>query len=165
MTCVPELNLWRCPVCGQTFTGRNMPHSCQVVPLDQLFAGRPPVLRAAFDAFVDAAGANGPLTINATTSRITLQVRMRFAGVEPRRDHLRAHLVLTHRIEDPRLTVEFLEPRYYVHRLRLAQPADVDADVTTWLAEAYAVGAQRHLRRQPSPAAPPAPDPSSTGSR
>ena len=157
--------MWQCPVCGQTFTGRNMPHSCQVVPIDQHFAGRPPGLRATFDAFVEAARANGPLTVNATKSRITLQVRMRFAGIEPRRDHLRAHLVLTRRIEHPRLTVEYLEPRYHVHRLKLGQPADVDNDVKTWLAAAYDVGAQRHLTRRRPPAAPPAPDRPTTGSR
>jgi hypothetical protein len=157
--------LWHCPVCGQSFVTRNMPHSCHVVPLEQHFAGRPPALRAAFDAFVAAARANGPVTINATKSRITLQVRMRFAGVEPRRDHLRAHLVLTRPIEHERLTVEHLEPHYYVHRLRLTGPADVDDELGAWLAEAYAVGAQQHLRRSQPPAARPAPDPRRPGSR
>ena len=157
--------MWQCPACGQTFVARNMPHSCLVVPLDQHFEGRPPALRAAFDALVAAAEANGPVTVNATKSRITLQVRMRFAAVEPRRDHLRAHLVLTRHIDHPRLTVEHLEPRYHVHRLKLSEPADVDAELAAWLAEAYAVGAQRDLRPQPPPAAPPAPDRPSTGSR
>src|SRR6185295_15420430 len=148
--------MWRCPTCGQTFTGRNMPHSCQVVPLDRHFVGRPPTLRAAFDAFVEAAEANGPVTINATKSRITLQVRMRFAAVEPRRNHLRAHLVLKRRIEHPRLAVEHLEPDYYVHRFTLTRPADVDDELKAWVAEAYQTGAQ--LTRSQPPAAPPAPD-------
>ena len=155
--------MWRCPVCGQTFVTRNMPHSCLVVPLDQHFAGRPPQLRAAFDALVAAAEANGPVTVNATKSRITLQVRMRFAAVEPRRDHLRAHLVLKRRIEHPRLAVEHLEPGYYLHRFTLAGPADVDGELTGWLAEAYRVGAQ--LTGAPQPAAPPAPDRPTPGSR
>jgi rubrerythrin len=30
--------LWRCPVCGQRFVSRNMPHSCRVVGLDAFFA-------------------------------------------------------------------------------------------------------------------------------
>lgn len=160
-----ESDLWRCPVCGQTFTGRNMPHSCQVVPLDRHFAGRPPQLRAAFDAFVAAARENGPVTINATKSRITLQARMRFAGVEPRRDHLRAHLVLTRPIADERLTVEHLPPRYYLHRLPLRRPEDVDDQVRGWLRDAYAVGAQQHVRRSRGPAGPPAPDPPRPGTR
>ena len=59
-----------------------------------------------------------------------------------RRDHLRAHLVLKRRIDDPRLAVEYLEPHYYLHRFTLTGPADVDAELTAWVAEAYRVGAQ-----------------------
>jgi uncharacterized protein DUF5655 len=149
--------LWRCPACGQTFVTRNMPHSCQVVPLETHFEGRPK-LRAVFEAFVAAARENGPVTINATKSRITLQARMRFAGVEPRRDHLRAHLVLTRPIDAERLAIEHLPPRYYLHRLQLERPEDVDGELRAWLAEAYQVGEQRHLTRSPAPAVPPAPD-------
>jgi len=155
--------MWRCPVCGQTFVSRKAPHSCLVVPLDHHFEGRPPELRAAFDALVAAAEANGPVTINATKSRITLQVRMRFAAVEPRRDHLRAHLVLKRRIEHPRLAVEHLEPGYYLHRFTLTEPADIDDELTAWVAEAYRVGAQ--ITAAPRPAAPPGPDPPTPGSR
>jgi uncharacterized protein DUF5655 len=151
--------MWRCPICGQTFTGRNMPHSCQVVPLDDHFAGKPPHLRTIFDALVAAAEANGPVVVNATKSRITLQAEMRFAAVETRQDHLRAHVVLGRRREDPRFTkVEHLPPSYYVHHFRLARVEDVDDDVRAWLAEAY-------LRRSRSPADPPAPDPPTPGSR
>jgi hypothetical protein len=156
--------MWRCPQCGQTFVGRNMPHSCQVVPLDRHFEGREQ-LRAVFDAFVAAAEQSGPVTINATKSRITLQVRMRFAGVEPRSDHLRAHLVLMRPIESGRLDIEHLPPRYYLHRLRLRRPEDVDDELRAWLAEAYHVGEQKHLRRSPAPAAPPAPGRERPGSR
>jgi hypothetical protein len=155
--------MWQCPVCGQTFVTRNMPHSCQVVALDDHFAGRPAALREAFDAFVAAARENGPVTVNATKSRITVQARMRFAAVEPRRDYLRAHLVLKREIANERLAVEHLEPDYYLHRFTLTAPSDVDDELKTWLAEAYHVGAQ--LSGSPPPAAPPAPDPPRSGSR
>ena len=32
-------SLWPCPVCGQLFVTRNMPHSCDVVGLEEFFAG------------------------------------------------------------------------------------------------------------------------------
>jgi hypothetical protein len=135
--------LWTCPACGQSFAGRNMPHSCQVVELDAFFAGSE--LRPVFEAFV--AATPGPVTINATRSRVTLQVRFRFAGIDrPRRHFLRANFVLTRPLESPRFTrVEHVPPYYYVHRLRLATPADVDPELEAWLAEAYRVGEQRHL--------------------
>ena len=51
-----------------------------------------------------------------------------------------------------------MPPYYYVHRLQLREPADIDAELKRWLAQAYQVGAQRHvtdpdwpkLRRPPS---------------
>jgi ABC-type antimicrobial peptide transport system permease subunit len=139
--------LWRCPACGQTFVSRNMPHSCQVVGLDAFFAGAAPALRDLFDRFVAAARASGAVTVNATKSRVALQVRMRFAGIDrPRKAHLVANFVLTRPLASPRLMrVEALAPYYYVHRLRLREPADVDAELAGWLAEAYQVGDQRHL--------------------
>jgi uncharacterized protein DUF5655 len=155
--------MWQCPVCGQTFVTRNMPHSCQVVALDDHFAGRPAALRDAFDAFVAAARENGPVTLNATKSRITLQVRMRFAAVEPRGAYLRAHLVLKREIASQRLAVEHLPPDYYLHRFTLTGPADVDAELKGWIAEAYAVGAQ--LTRSRPPADPPGPDRPPPGTR
>ena len=36
-------------------------------------------------------------------------------------------------------------PRNQVHVFRLHEPAEVDAEVERWLAEAYLVGEQRHL--------------------
>ena len=133
--------MWTCPVCGQSFVTRNMPHSCQLVGLDEFFEGSE--LRGVFERFVAAARENGPVTVNATKSRVSLQVRMRFAAVgRPRKRHLPAHFVLTRPIESPRLSVEFVPPYYYVHKLRLE---DVDDELKGWLAEAYQVGEQRHV--------------------
>jgi hypothetical protein len=139
--------MWRCPICGQTFVSRNMPHSCQTVELDEHFARSEPSVRATFDALLAAVRELGPVTVNPTKSRISLQARMRFAAVErPRRRHLNVHLVLTRPLESPRFTrVEFLAPYYFVHNLRLETPGEVDAELRQWLAEAYEVGLQRHL--------------------
>jgi hypothetical protein len=139
--------LWRCPVCGQRFVTRNMPHSCAVMDLSAFFADARPELRDLFDRFVAAASESGPVIVNTTKSRIALQVRARFAGIDrPRKDHLLANFVLTTPIESARLTrVEHVPPYYYVHRLRLREPADVDAELERWLAQAYQVGAQRHV--------------------
>jgi hypothetical protein len=139
--------MWRCPTCGQTFVSRNLPHSCQTVELDEHFTRSEPDVRATFDALLALARELGPVTVNATKSRISLQARMRFAAIErPRRRHLNAHLVLTRPIDSPRFTrVEFLAPYYYLHKLRLEAPEDVDDELRQWLAEAYQVGLQRHL--------------------
>jgi len=36
-------------------------------------------------------------------------------------------------------------PTYYVHRLKLRSPEDVDDELRGWLAEAREVGDQRHV--------------------
>ena len=93
-----------------------------------------------------AAREHGDVTLNATKSRITLQARGRFAAVErPRRDHLDAHLVLTRPVRSARFRrVEYVPPSYYVHKLRLHGPEDVDAEL-------------RGLARRGLPGRPPAP--------
>jgi hypothetical protein len=61
-----------------------------------------------------------------------------------------ATFVLTRPIESARLTrVEYVPPYYYVHRLRLARPSDIDDELRGWLAEAYEVGVQRHSATRP----------------
>jgi Domain of unknown function (DUF5655) len=139
--------LWRCPECGQTFVARNMPHSCSVVGLDAFFERVEPALRELFDRFVAAAAASGPVTVNATKSRVSVQARMRFAGIErPRKRHLVATFVLTTPVRSPRIArVEYVEPYYYVHRVPLRAPSDVDDELRGWLAQAYQVGVQRHV--------------------
>jgi hypothetical protein len=137
--------LWPCPECGQTFVSPNMPHSCQVRPLTAHFDGRPELL-AIYDRLLGALRERGPVTENVTKSRIAFQTRMRFAGVErPRRDHIVATFLLTRPLAGERLRVEPLAPYYYIHRVRLYRPEDVDDELLTWLDEARQVGDQRHL--------------------
>jgi hypothetical protein len=139
--------LWQCPRCGRTFVSRNLPHSCHMVDLGEHFAQADPIVRETFVALVEAVEANGPLTINATRSRITFQTRMRFGGVDrPRNALLSANFVLTRAIADERLArVDHVPPYYYVHRLRLEAPEAVDPQVERWFAEAHLIGEQRHV--------------------
>jgi hypothetical protein len=45
------------------------------------------------------------------------------------------------------LRVETFSPRNVLHTFRLSGPDEVDIEFAAWLAEAYRVGAQEHLRR------------------
>ena len=56
-------------------------------------------------------------------------------------------LHLARRLEHPRFRrVETFSPRNHLHQFRLERLQDVDEEVAAWLAEAYQVGEQRHLR-------------------
>jgi Domain of unknown function (DUF5655) len=143
--------MWTCPECGRSFAGRNQVHTCAPLgDLDRHFARASPQVRATFDAVLAAVARVGPVQVLAEKTRIALQVRMSFAAFMPRRDWLNGHLVLARRIDSPRfLRIDTLSPRNVVHAFRLTAPAEVDEEFADWLAEAYQVGAQQHLRHPP----------------
>jgi hypothetical protein len=118
------------------------------VALEEHFARSAPHVRQTFDALLEAVERQGPVTVNATRSRITFQTQMRFGGVDPpRRDHLVARFVLTRPLESERIArVDFIAPYYYDHRVWLDRPDEVDDDtVQELIAEAYQVGERRHV--------------------
>jgi len=145
----PVTPLWACPRCGRSFASRNQVHTCAPLgDLDRHFVRASPAVRATFDRVLAAVSGLGPVTVLPEKTRIALQVRMSFAAFMPRRHWLAGHLVLARRIGSPRfLRVDTYSPRNVVHAFRLASPADVDGEFVAWLAEAYQVGAQHHLRR------------------
>ena len=141
--------MWACAGCGRTFANRNQVHTCAPLgDLDEHFAGRSPVVRATFDRVLAVATSFGPVQVLPEKTRIALHARMSFAAFMPRRNWLNGHLVLARRIDSPRFPrIDEFSPRNVVHTFRLDSPAAVDAEFPTWLAEAYQVGMQQHLRR------------------
>jgi hypothetical protein len=142
--------MWVCPACGRTFANRNQAHTCAPLgSVDAHFTGCAPTVRETFDAVLAAVQACGPVDVLAERTRIALHVRMSFAALIPRRRRLDGHLVLARRVDDPRFRrIETYSPRNVVHVFRLTAPTDVDAEFSAYLAEAYRVGAQEHLRRR-----------------
>lgn len=106
-------------------------------------------IRALFDAVVKAIRAIGPVRVLPEKTRIAFQVRMCFAQVTPRTNWLDGYLALARRLEHPRFhRVQTISPRNHVHFFRLTAPGEIDAEFHAWLAEAYAVGEQRRLKRR-----------------
>lgn len=138
--------LWRCARCGREFANRNQSHACGRHDLEHHFAGKPPEIRALFDAVVAAIHHIGPVEVLPEKTRIAFHVRMSFAQVTPRRAWLDGHLVLARRLENPRFrSVQTFSPRNHLHTFRLKEIADIDTEFRAWLAEAYVVGQQKHL--------------------
>lgn len=144
--------MWTCTRCGRWFANRNQTHTCAALGdvergLDRHFDGCEPVVRATFDRLLAVARESGPVSVLPEKTRIAFQVRMSFAAFMPRRRWLNGHLVLARPIDSPRFTkVEVFSPRNVLHAFRLSTPDDVDAEFAGWVAEAYRVGAQEHLR-------------------
>jgi len=105
-----------------------------------------------FDGVVAAIRELGPVRVLPEKTRIAFQVRMSFAQVTPRRNWLDGHLVLARRLEHPRFRrVETFSPRNHLHGFRLTRLSEIDSEFRSWLAEAYRVGEQQHLRVKPGP--------------
>jgi hypothetical protein len=140
--------MWPCPRCGRTFANRNQIHTCRELgTIDAHFEGADADVRAAFDAVLAAVESLGPVTVLPERTRIALHARMSFAAFMPRLHWLDGHVVLARRLSSSRFrSIEQFSPRNVLHAFRLAGPDEVDAEVQAWLAEAYRVGLQEHLR-------------------
>lgn len=142
-------SLWRCPKCRRRFANRNQSHACGRYTLAHHFRGKRPEIRALFDHAVAAIRAIGPVRVLPEKTRIAFQVRMSFAQLTPRRNWIDGHVVLARRLEHPRFRlVQTFSPKNHLHAFRLTQLSDVDAEFRSWLAEAYLVGNQQHLKRE-----------------
>jgi hypothetical protein len=139
--------LWQCPECKRGFANRNQSHFCGNYDLQSHFEGKPAEVRAIYNAVLKAIRRCGPVTVLPEKTRIAFQVRMSFAQLTTRSKWVDGHVVLARRFEHPRFRkIETFSPRNHVHYFRLLSVADVDAEVESWLAEAYAVGEQKHLQ-------------------
>ena len=141
--------MWTCPGCGRAFANRRQSHACApLVELERHFDRKQAQVRETFERLLDAVTALGPVTVLPEKTRIALHARMSFAALMPRQRWLDGHVVLARRLESARFRrIETFSPRNVVHAFRLAGPDQVDDEVRRWLAEAYAVGQQRHLER------------------
>jgi uncharacterized protein DUF5655 len=138
--------LWKCPKCGERFTGTNMSHSCGKFSLDDLFARSEPHVRKTFHEYARLVRTCGPVRMIPQKTRVVFQARMRFAGATPRKSHLLCHFILSRKIDNPRFhKIETFNPRCHAHYLRVSEDAELDAEVARWLREAYEVGEQKHL--------------------
>ena len=145
----PRPPMWVCPRCGRTFANRNQTHTCaHLGELDRHFGRSAPEVRATFDRVLAVVEALGPVEVLPERTRIALHARMSFAAFMPRRNWLAGHLVLASRVDSPRFSrVDVISPRNIVHLFRLDGPDEVDEEFAAWLADAYRVGNQEHLRR------------------
>ena len=142
--------LWTCPKCSRQFINTNMPHSCGRYSVQKFLAGKSQHAISLYEHFSTLVSDCGPVQIAPAKTRIGFQVRMIFAAVNKLSDHgLEAHVVLTRRLETPRIKrIETMTPKCYVNHFKLESLSDLDEEVKSWLREAYQVGTQEHLARR-----------------
>jgi ribosomal protein S27AE len=131
--------LWTCPRCGHGFVTANVWHSCTRFTLDDAFARSRPIVRAAFERYVELIERCGPVTVIAQKTRIVVMAKVRFAGATVLRDRVRINFALGRRVEHEKaVRIEEIVPGWIAHRFEVRDPADVDAlDLGELVCEAY----------------------------
>jgi hypothetical protein len=133
--------MWKCPKCGRRFARPKQAHSCRVVPLRTHLDKVPPKVRAIYRAVMRSLRACGPVQVAPTRSGINLLSRTSLGGIRLHRSHASLGLVLTRRLDNPRVASVFqISPRSFLHKVVLHSTAEVDAELRGWLREAYQVG-------------------------
>ena len=102
-----------------------------------------PEVAALYQRFADLVEKQGPVSIIPTKTRIDFQVRIIFASVQLYLDSLQINLLLSNKVEDARIQrVDAFGDDKYLHYLVIRSLEDYDVQFTTWLQEAYNLGAQ-----------------------
>jgi hypothetical protein len=91
----------------------------------------------------------GDVQVIPQKTRLTCVARVRFAGLQPRKDDFLASFALHRWLESPRIIKKTdYGPRWRAHSVLIRTRADLDDELRAWLQESHdVVGMQSDLRR------------------
>ena len=142
---------WTCQECGRGFRRTNQRHTCSRVTVNDVFGGASAHSQALFAEFRAIVDSIGPHELSITKSGVGFKGTHRvFAAVRPSKAGLGGFLDLTYQLDDERFsTVEPYTKRLFIHKLRVTSSDQLDHQFRRWVADAYEVGAGRHLEEEP----------------
>jgi hypothetical protein len=112
-----------------------------------------PRARALYDRFETMIAACGEYSIAPAKTRIAFLGRVRFAGITKiSEDEMVCSFALDQPLRSARFVkVEEVAPGWWVHRLRIREPQELDDQVQSWLRESYRLmGMQEKLQKEKS---------------
>jgi hypothetical protein len=133
-----EKSRWRCSTCGRTFARRGQTHSCTRVPIEAHIPHEGAV-RTLFDALLDAVEVEvGPFEVVSLPCCIHLAGTDDFLAILPKRDRIEIRFTLHHRLHSPRiLACTEISRESHKHRIDVTGVEEIDAELLSWLREAY----------------------------
>jgi hypothetical protein len=139
-----------CPRCGARLVTRNLSHSCGTFTLEGLFPRSEPAVLDLARKYVAMLYGLGDVQVIPQKTRLTCVARVRFAGLQPRKDRFLASFALHRRLGSPRIIkTEDYGPRWRIHFVTVRDEADLDDELGAWLQESHdVVGMQRDLRSE-----------------
>lgn len=107
-----------------------------------LFARSEPSSRQAYDAVLKATRAFGDVKAEEKKTSIHLVAKTAFAGVHPRKVGILLNIRSATPIDSPRIRkVERVSANRFHNEMLVGSAAEVDAEVRTWLRDAYSLSA------------------------
>ena len=147
--------VWRCPKCGARLVSRNLWHSCGSFTLEALFTSSDPAVLVLARRYIRILRSLGDVQVIPQKTRLVAVARVRFAGLQPRKNHFLAGFALDRWLKSPRIvrTVDY-GPRWRGHLVRVQSATDLDDQLREWLQEPHDVvgmqsdiGGKRRARR------------------
>ena len=129
--------LWTCPRCRRQFKNRNQAHSCGQFTVEQLLDGKPLEVVELYERIDDLIRTCGEVVVAPTKTRVLFKVGTVFATVAVSKNWLDVVFVLGRRLKHRRIKKAQEEYPGIVHFLRVEKEEDLDADLASWLQEAY----------------------------
>lgn len=110
--------------------------------VEQHFAGKDPKVRALYDLLLAAVRPFGAVAEDPKKTSIHLNRRTAFAGIATRREAIVLTIKADRDIASPRVVKrEQASANRWHLEVKLTAPADVDRELTSWLAAAYELSA------------------------
>jgi len=143
--------LWTCPKCGARLLTKNLWHSCGQATLDDWRHRMGPRARALYERFEELISRCGEYHVAPAKTRIAFLARVRFAGISSLSEGgMTCSLALPRPLRSGRLAkVDEVVPAWWVHRLRITDPRELDDEVLSWLRRSYRLmGLQERLGKR-----------------
>jgi hypothetical protein len=129
---------WRCPSCGREFDRARQAHVCEPgIEVDDVFDGRPPWQREAYDALVEPLRRLGELHEDAVGVGVFLKRQRKVAEVRPMATRLRVLAFLPGEVPSAAVVRRLPIGDRVLHVVDLRSTADVDGPLADLLLEAW----------------------------
>jgi len=147
----PSKPLWICPKCGAALVTRNLWHSCGLATLADWKQRMGPRARELYDRFEQLIAACGEYRVAPAKTRIAFMGRVRFAGITSLSEKgMTCAFALSRPLRSKRFAkVEEVVPGWWVHRLRVTEPAQLDAEVARWIRSSYRLYGMEGRKQRP----------------
>ncbi len=131
--------LWTCPECGAKLLTKNMWHSCGYASMKDWYGRMGPRAHKLFERFERMIAKCGEYHGSPAKTRIAFHGRVRFVGVLGlSEDAMTCAFALPYPLRSRRFAkVEEVVPGWWIHRLRVTAPFQLDAQVQRWLRKSY----------------------------